>query len=282
MVDALHLVILNLILSKNQKFHDLETSIIPLIKKKLKYLTDGGSNAHVRLSMIQPEHIVKILSNNKSRFKCGSETGKQSSFWGLRRMVAPWLPSKYLMYRPQHCKVSSSIKRLKETLIQPNNKKGIFHHKSKPEVSVTAISRKSSLKRGRPRDISEFSDSETSSFGTLDLLIKPPKDFSGRNNPFSLSSDKAPPTPATPSVSTPGSCETDSSLSTPYLADKESPLSSRTPTRHAGEGETFSAIKLQGLCSSLNLLKLSNSIGFLYFIIHLCRVSEGAVAVSSR
>ena len=48
-MDALHLVILNLILSKNQKFHDVETSIIPLIKKKLKYLTDNGTSAHVKL-----------------------------------------------------------------------------------------------------------------------------------------------------------------------------------------------------------------------------------------
>ena len=250
-VDALHLVILNLILSKNQKFHDIETSIIPLIKKKLKYLTDNGTNAHVKLSMITSDHIIKILSNNKTRFKCGSETGQQSGFWGLRRMVAPWLPSKYLLYRPKYCQVSSSLKRLKETLIQPNNKKGQFYGK-KPEPGrslgkpalknvMNVVSKKSSLKRGRPKDLThDFSDSSTSSFGTLDLLIKPPKDFSGANNPFRLSSDSKrssgsssdPSSSSTPAGSEPGTSI--KMFLTP--GDKESPLSSGTPSQHPSEG----------------------------------------------
>merc|ERR1719410_3093249 len=163
MVDALHLVIFNLIISKNQKYHQLETSIIPLMKKKIKYLTDNGSNTHIKLSQLTAEHLYRYLGNNKSRFKCGSETGQQSCFWGLRKMVAPWLPSKYLMYRPRHCKVSTGIKRLKETLIQPNNKKGIFQKRNKPAIKEI-VSRKSSLKRGRPKDLTngDFSDSDTS------------------------------------------------------------------------------------------------------------------------
>ena len=260
-VDALHLVILNLILSKNQKFHDIETSIIPLIKKKLKYLTDNGTNAHVKLSMITSDHIIKILSNNKTRFKCGSETGQQSGFWGLRRMVAPWLPSKYLLYRPKYCQVSSSLKRLKETLIQPNNKKGQFHGKKplpgrslgKPALKnvMNVVSKKSSLKRGRPKDLThDFSDSDTSSFGTLDLLIKPPKDFSGANNPFRLSSDskRSSGSISDPSSSsTPAGSESGSSIKmflTP--GDKESPLSSGTPSQHPGEGK-FHQSKLFGV-----------------------------------
>ena len=125
-VDALHLVILNLIVSKNQKFHGLESSILPFMKKKLKYLNGDKSNSNFKLSRIESEHIIKILSNNKTRFMCGSETGQQSSFWGLRKMMAPWLPSKYLVYTPKFCRVISNQKRLKETLIKPNNKKGVF------------------------------------------------------------------------------------------------------------------------------------------------------------
>ena len=241
-VDALHLVILNLILSKNQKFHDLETSIVPFIKKKLKYLTDNGSNTHFKLSMIQPENIIKFLSNNKTRFKCGSETGQQSGFWGLRRLVAPWLPSKYLMYRPKYCKVSINNKKAKETLIQPNNKKGVFQRRNKPVKPGIRdiVSKNSSLKRPRPRDLhaGDFSDSE-SSFGTLDLLIKPPKDFSGLNNPFRLSSDVK--RPVNDGVLTPSS-ETES-LRTPdsrnslLVCDKESPASCDTPSHNLGEGE---------------------------------------------
>ena len=143
--------------------------------------------------MITPDHIIKILSNNKTRFKSGSETGQQSGFWGLRKICAPWLPSKYLLYKPRYCKFkSSNLKRLKETLIQPNNKKGVFQKRNKTSINNKILSNKCSLKRPRSRDPlnSEFSDSDTSSFGTLDLLIKPPKDFSGLNNPFRLSSDK--------------------------------------------------------------------------------------------
>lgn len=248
-VDALHLVILNLILSKNQKFHDIETSIIPLIKKKLKYLSDNGTIAHVKFSMITSDHIIKILSNNKTRFKCGSETGQQSCFWGLRRMVAPWLPSKHLLYRPKYCKVSSSIKRLKETLIQPNNKKGQFHGKkpqsrslglNKPALkNVMNVSKKSSLKRGRPKDLTkDFSYSDTTSFGTLDLLIKPLKDFSGANNPFRLSSDsfkRSGISSAPSSSSAPASSDPGASLKFLTTSEKESPLSSSTPSQHSSE-----------------------------------------------
>ena len=265
-VDALHLVILNLILSKNQKFHDIETSIIPLIKKKLKYLSDNGTNAHVKLSMITSDHIIKILSNNKSRFKCGSETGQQSCFWGLRRMVAPWLPSKYLLYRPKYCKVSSSIKRLKETLIQPNNKKGQFHGKkpqsrslslSKPALKnvMNVVSKKSSLKRGRPKDLTkDFSDSDTTSFGTLDLLIKPPKDFSGANNPFRLSSDsfKRSGSSSAPSSS---SASSDPGASLMFLtpSEKESPLSSSSPSQHTSEGKKLNSSLLAFMTITISL-----------------------------
>ena len=246
MVDALHLVILNLIMSKNQKFHDLESSIIPFIKKKLKYLTDNGSNSHFKLSMIQPDNVIKVLSNNKSRFKNGSEGGQQSCFWGLRKMVAPWLPSKYLVYRPKHCRVSSSIKRLKETLIQPNNKKGVFQRRNKPGIK-DIVSKNSSLKRPRPRD-SDFSDSE-SSFGTLDALIKPPKDFCGLNNPFRLSSDKRPApgtlTPSSEAERTPDSvARTPESRTSLLLGDKESPCSG-TPSHNAGEGEIIGGFSCQ-------------------------------------
>merc|ERR1719410_1805559 len=153
MVDALHLVIFNLIISKNQKYHQLETSIIPLMKKKIKYLTDNGSNTHIKLSQLTAEHLYRYLGNNKSRFKCGSEAGQQSCFWGLRKLVAPWLPSKYLLYKPKYCKVNYNLKRLKETLIQPNNKKGVFQDSNQRKPVLKDLV-KSSLKRGRAKDLS--------------------------------------------------------------------------------------------------------------------------------
>ena len=237
LVDALHLVIFNLIISKNQKYHQLETSIIPLMKKKMKYLTDNGSNTHIKLSLLTPEQMYKCLGNNKSRFKCGSETGQQSCFWGLRKLVAPWLPSKYLLYRPRYCKVNLSLKRLKETLIQPNNKKGVFQD-SKQRKTVSKDLVKSSLKRGRAKDLgNDFSYSDTSSFGTLDLLIKPPKDFSGANNPFRLSSELVHVKPLASGEAsgevTPNSSATDSTIKM-FLGDKESPVSSGAASHVTG------------------------------------------------
>ena len=234
MVDALHLVIFNLIISKNQKYHQLETSIIPLLKKKMKYLTDNGANTHIKLSLLSSDQIYKYLGNNKSRFKCGSETGQQSCFWGLRKLVAPWLPSKYLLYKPRYCKVNFGLKRLKETLIQPNNKKGVFQGDKRRKQDLV----KNSLKRGRAKDLAtDFSDSDTSSFGTLDLLIKPPKDFSGANNPFRLSSERPLLKPlASGEVSgevTPNSSATDSTIKM-FLGDKESPVSSGAASHVTG------------------------------------------------
>lgn len=238
-VDALHLVILNLIISKNQKFHDLEISILPFMKKKLKYLTGDRNNPQFKQNKIETENIVKILASNKTRFMCGSETGQQSSLWGLRKMMAPWLPSKYLMYTPKFCREISSKKRLKETLIKPNNKNGVFQKRKR--VGKNHV--KGSLKRGRLKDLtSNLSDSDASSFGTLDLLIKPPKDFSGRNNPFSLMlPPKVEPIDTNPASgeitpvsgnATPNSTNGTIKL---FLSEKESPLSSGAASNATGE-----------------------------------------------
>ena len=248
----MHLVIFNLIISKNQKYHHLETSIIPLMKKKIKYLTDNGSNTHIKLSQLTAEHLYRYLGNNKSRFKCGSETGQQSCFWGLRKLVAPWLPSKYLLYKSKYCKVNYNLKRLKETLIQPNNKKGVFQD-SKQRKPVLKDLVKSSLKRGRAKDLSvstEFSDSDTSSFGTLDLLIKPPKDFSGANNPFRLSSERCEgKTPASSGEATPNSTVTDSTIKM-FLGDKDSPISSGAASHVTSEGGFYESFTVSSVINS--------------------------------
>ena len=184
LVDALHLVIFNLILSKNQKFHDLESSILPFLKKKLKYLWSSNSIKQHRMDL---EIVSKMLATNKGRFMCGSETGKQANFWGLRRLTAPHLPSKFLLQRPKNCTVLRPPpgRRLKETLIQPNNKKGVFHRRRTPgQMRLPKPAMKNPLKRGRPKDFD--SDSDASSYSTLDFLIKTPTDFYGPNNPFRL------------------------------------------------------------------------------------------------
>lgn len=148
--------------------------------------------------------------------------------------MAPWLPSKYLLYKSKYCKVNYNLKKLKETLIQPNNKKGVFQDSNQRKPVLKDLV-KSSLKRGRAKDLSnDFSDSDTSSFGTLDLLIKPPKDFSGANNPFRLSSECCEVKTPASGEATPSSTGTDSTIKM-FLGEKDSPISSGPASHVASE-----------------------------------------------
>jgi len=220
LVDASHLVIFNLILSKNQNFHDLETSIIPLMKKKLKYLQGTGPVPSFKHTKVDPDYISKLLVSNKSRFKCGSETGKKNSFWGLRKMLAPPLPSKYFpRYWGRWATGPKSVAR-------PNNCLEVKSKKGR-KLSLKHVPQHPHLRRSKARfkDISgEHSDSDASSRGTLDFLIKPPKDFFGANNPFRIS--------VTPSESSESRGDTtpNSSLRRVLSSEKGSPVSSGPPS----------------------------------------------------
>lgn len=229
LVDSTHLVIFNLIISKNQKFHDLETSILPFMKKKLKYLQGSSSNPLFKANKIESEYISKLLSANKSRFKCGSETGKKNSFWGLRKMCAPPLPSKYFPrgWGRWATGPKGSVKTYSN--LEISSKKG-------RKVVKNDFPRNPHVRRnkGRFKDLSgEHSDSDTSSRGTLDFLIKPPKDFTGANNPFR---SFGPPSEVSDYMSRGGSTP-NSSLRRVISSDKGSPLSSGAPSTVTTDGK---------------------------------------------
>ena len=54
-----------------------------------------GPNSILKPSRLEPTYLNEILSGNKSRFKCGSEIKKRSTFWGLRKVAPPTLPSRF-------------------------------------------------------------------------------------------------------------------------------------------------------------------------------------------
>jgi len=182
LVDASHLVIFNLILSKNQNFHDLETSILPLMKKKLKYLQGSGPIPSFKNSKVESQYISKLLASNKSRFRCGSETGKKNSFWGLRKMFAPPLPVKYFPRSWGRWATGPKVILRPENSLEVKSRKGRkLSLKNVPKTAAAHLRHS----KGRLKDINgDHSDSDASSRGTLDFLIKPPKDFFGANNPF--------------------------------------------------------------------------------------------------
>lgn len=182
--DAAHLVLFNLILEKNQKFHDLKASIIPLLKKQLAYLKGpDGSNRQLG-NRIDSAFIEKILKTN-TRFKCGSEQGKDdshSTYWGLTMMQTPPLPTKYLMF-PEH---TSSVAKKR---LHKESKNGKGKRLCKGAGAQTHLKGKNiPSKTLRLSDLVTCdymdSDSDASVKSTLDTLIKAPENFRGANNPF--------------------------------------------------------------------------------------------------
>ena len=69
-VDALHLILFNLIVSNRKEHHDLETAIIPLLRKKLKILQTTCPSQGVSVlkssRLHDPANIESLLKSNKS------------------------------------------------------------------------------------------------------------------------------------------------------------------------------------------------------------------------
>lgn len=90
-VDIVHLAIFNLILFKKKKYFDLDTEIIPYVKRNSFYLQISAqlvkcSDAELR------RIILKMLEDNSTkscRFKLGREIHTKKRIWGLRIRVPP-------------------------------------------------------------------------------------------------------------------------------------------------------------------------------------------------
>ena len=58
-------MLFNLTITKSKKYHDLESSVIPLFKQKFKWLQ--GPSSTLRLSRIEPGYLGHLLTHNKTR-----------------------------------------------------------------------------------------------------------------------------------------------------------------------------------------------------------------------
>ena len=85
--DALHLTLFNLTILNNNKYHDLDTSILPFLKRRWKTLQ--GPSCLLKMNRLDPEFIKSLLSSRNSRFRCGSESKKQLKYWGLCQIAPP-------------------------------------------------------------------------------------------------------------------------------------------------------------------------------------------------
>ena len=170
-VDAIHLILFNLIVANRKEHHHLETAIIPLFKKKLSILkTDSPSNT-IKSSRLEPHFLEALLRQNKSRFKCGSKS-KKSKFWTLNKVGPPLAP---------HNKAYQ-----KDSVIDVNfkcHKNGL--KRSRPALKSASFGPQKVRRRPKKESLDSLGDSsDTSSFGSLDSFIPRPKDFHGQNNPF--------------------------------------------------------------------------------------------------
>ena len=89
--DALHLTLFNLTVVNNNKYHDLDTSILPFLKRRLKSLQ--GPGCLLKVNRLDPDFITSLLSSHHSRFRCGSESKKKSNYWGLCQVAPPSVSS---------------------------------------------------------------------------------------------------------------------------------------------------------------------------------------------
>ena len=207
------------------------------MKKTLKYLLGNGSHPLFKASKVEPEYIAQLLASNKSRFKCGSETGKKSNFWGLRKMCAPPIPSKYFprLWGRWATGIISAQART-------NGKLEVKPRSTARKLSSKDIPRNPHARRKKAR-LKELggenqSDSDASSRGTLDFLIKPPKDFTGANNPFR--SWVAPSeTSESRGCGGGGDSTPNSSVRRVLSSEKGSPVSSGAPSTVTTEGRIF-------------------------------------------
>ena len=48
-----------------------------------------GPACRLKISRVEAGSILNLLAGNKSRFKCGSEIRRRTTFWGLRKVAPP-------------------------------------------------------------------------------------------------------------------------------------------------------------------------------------------------
>ncbi|TRY72982.1 hypothetical protein TCAL_13306 [Tigriopus californicus] len=192
--EALHLVLFNLTLANSKRYHDLDTAIIPLFRRKWKCLQ--GPGLCLKPGRIEHSFLHNVLRGHKARFKCGSEIKKRSTFWGLRKVLPPAVPNKLGGDGPfVNFKLNlEGLPRGKASKRHwaPQRSKAPTTRYPTPGERGRVVCPSSTIqrKRGRPARQTvetmdpDSDDTSSTTRGTLDSFIPPPKDFKGPNHPF--------------------------------------------------------------------------------------------------
>lgn len=192
--EALHLVLFNLTLANSKRYHDLDTAIIPLFRRKWKCLQ--GPGLWLKPGRIEHSFLHNVLKSHKTRFKCGSEIKKRSTFWGLRKVLPPSVPNKlggdgpFVNFKLNLEGLPRGKASKRHWAPQGSKTPTTGHNSAGERRYAVRPSNTVQRKRGRPArqtsDILDPDSDDTSSTtrGTLDSFIPPPKDFTGTNHPF--------------------------------------------------------------------------------------------------
>ncbi|EFN76679.1 metal-response element-binding transcription factor 2 isoform X1 [Harpegnathos saltator] len=90
-VDLVHLMLYNLTVYNAKKYYDLDTVIVPYANDNW-YTLQLPQRIRDVTGQVRRESILAILTNNRSRFKCGREIKKRTTIWGLRVRLPPPCP----------------------------------------------------------------------------------------------------------------------------------------------------------------------------------------------
>ncbi|XP_044756485.1 PHD finger protein 19 isoform X2 [Coccinella septempunctata] len=91
--DLVHLMLYNLTVYHSKKYYDLDNVILPYINDNWHAL-QLPATIFVVTKDERRGHILSVLRNNRTRFKCGREIKKKTTIWGLRVRLPP--PAPYL------------------------------------------------------------------------------------------------------------------------------------------------------------------------------------------
>ncbi|KAG1662689.1 Metal-response element-binding transcription factor 2 [Nymphon striatum] len=89
--DVAHLVIFNLTILHNRKYHEFSSAIVPFVNGnwellQIPKLYQKGSPSE------RTKKLLRAFQENEARFKCGREVKKKMSLWSLRQKVPPPVP----------------------------------------------------------------------------------------------------------------------------------------------------------------------------------------------
>ncbi|XP_045467629.1 uncharacterized protein LOC123676031 [Harmonia axyridis] len=89
--DLVHLMLYNLTVYHSKKYYDLDSVILPYINDNWHALQLPATVFAIAKNE-RRGHILSVLRNNRTRFKCGREIKKKTTIWGLRVRLPPPAP----------------------------------------------------------------------------------------------------------------------------------------------------------------------------------------------